>query len=139
MIDVIIEILGQDENFLNRYIENLDFEEENIGGDIYIKFMKLGFSLRYSDKIVDSIIFYAKNKEGYAAYNGTLPFNLRFSMNREGVRSLLGDPSFIREAKMVPVLGALPPLDRYDVDGKSYAISYDDRSNSITKINIFVN
>lgn len=79
---------------------------EDIGGDYglkpevkqytnysYISYQALGFSLMFDkDRIMCALFLYDDGYQGFTRYEGALPLNLDFVMNRSQVQQCLGKP-----------------------------------------------
>ncbi|GBR10144.1 hypothetical protein HW511_10355 [Asaia siamensis] len=114
------------------------FDEES--GDKSIGLPAAGISMNLDkENTIQSVFLYAEYAEtDYGRYGGTLPFDLRFEMSRNDVRTLLGEPDFSRGPCYNEFLKRTSnPLDRYYRDEKSYAFEYLPTLSSINIICIF--
>lgn len=86
------ELLDEYDVYINKYDEGLSFI-----------FTDEAFYLNKSDKPITgekiyltTIFFYNDGVEGFSKYNKNLPFNITFSMNRNELANILGEPIFTK-------------------------------------------
>jgi hypothetical protein len=67
---------------------------------------------------------------------GELPLGLSFAEGRAAVRARLGSPARAGDSTTVPVLGSMPPWDRYDFDDVAIHIEYQPGGHGIRSVSI---
>lgn len=88
--------------------------EKRIGDRRYVTFAREGVTLTVDDDgVVHSVQFYGEPAADAARFDGTLPAGLRFDMDRDAARVLLGPPDQSGEAKELPILGRMPAWDKW--------------------------
>ncbi|WP_130730199.1 hypothetical protein [Komagataeibacter xylinus] len=110
---------------------------EEIDDRVDYEFFNDGFCLckESGKKIIDNIFFYSKNYgDGYQSYHGELPFGLHFDMSRAEVHQLCGKPDSSRGTVTLPVLGTVPPKDKYVRNTITFNIIYNFDEYSILYI-----
>jgi hypothetical protein len=89
-------------------------EIEAIEDQSYLSVFDKGISFVFPDnQIVGAVQLHSHGHEGFVGYANALPLGLSFSMDREGVRKLLGEPDWSGEEGEVLFLGKKPAWDSF--------------------------
>ena len=68
-------------------------EVDTFGSCFYYNFEKKGISIMFlKSEILDTIFFYAKGSDDFRQYQGVLPFQVTFDLNRKTIESIFGKP-----------------------------------------------
>lgn len=83
----------------------------------------IGF-VEHGDGLVGTIHVHCDATEDMGRFAGELPHGLSRTMSQVEVRRLLGEPESSGAALTLPVLGAMPPWDRFVVGAPVVHVSY---------------
>jgi hypothetical protein len=110
---------------------------ERIDDESYVSIHPLGISLVLADNVsVSTIQLHSEGHENYSGYSGTLPDGISFSMGRERLRALLGEPSRSGEETVLPILGKKPPWDSFHLGRLHVHVEYSPGNNSIRLVSL---
>ncbi|MEN2425423.1 hypothetical protein [Chromobacterium vaccinii] len=110
---------------------------ERIGEESYVEIFEVGVSLVLPDGvIVETVHLHSQGHEGYIQFGGELPDGLSFDMDRQHVRSLLGEPYAYSDGVEVIILGKKPAWDAYKRNGYHLHVEYSDDRSSIRLITL---
>jgi hypothetical protein len=113
---------------------------ERIDDESYVSIHPLGISLVLADNVsVSTIQLHSEGHENYSGYFGTLPDGISFSMGRERIRALLGEPSRSGEETVLPILGKKPPWDSFHLGRLHVHVEYSPGNNSIQLVSLSAN
>lgn len=98
-----------------KYFDGIEIIEDE--GRNYLFNPKFGIDIVLSDDLkVQSIHFFSEQKRKNKEFNGSMPFNLNFSMNRSIVKQILGIPNKTGGG-YTNMLGKIPFWDKYLFSG----------------------
>lgn len=114
-----------------------DGEVSDDEGETYYEFHQRGVSLLFgTDGTLSAIFLYGRNNEGFEAYEGLLPLGLTFSLSRDEVRQVLGEPSKTGEGRSILNAGEIHPWERYDLPEAIVHARYTENENEITLVTL---
>jgi hypothetical protein len=99
-------------------------EPEVIAGDTYFGARSLGVSFVAEGGRVVAVHVHVLPEMGYRPYSHPLSHGLQPEMTRQVVRGLLGVPYRAGEQTSIPVLGASPAWDLFEVDCVCLNVQY---------------
>jgi hypothetical protein len=109
----------------------------------YLTNKKLGIQIATNTKfIVNAIFLFSNGKEEFSEYAGEIPFNLRFSMNREDVRKLMNrPPDFSIEAGGEGIMRITENTDKWFVNNSKHYVyvNYKEKDSTVSLITIGLN
>jgi hypothetical protein len=114
-------------------IERHDLElDDSHDGRLSWENEKAGVALvQEGDDKVGTIFLYGGGKDGFARFEGPLPFGLTFGCTRGEVRAEAGDPTKVRGAS-----GDDGGSDRYDTEDSSVHFAYDAHEDRIVLVTL---
>lgn len=121
MLDRFINLLGRsrlDDDFINvssDFNELPKIEQGVLGDREYYSFLHSGVVFLLEEGVVEQIVFYVKQDEGFSEYRGELPVSIQSSVC-EAVQ-VLGNPSASGGGKIDALMGYIDHWIKYEKEG----------------------
>src|ERR1700754_5113173 len=100
-----------------------EIEMEEIDGTYYLLNVEKGIDIVLSDALVVQSIHLFSGHSDSKEYRGEIPLGLRFSMSKDIVNELLGDPNK-RSSGYTDMFGRVPSWDKYLFEDYSLHVQY---------------
>lgn len=114
-------------NISSDFNELPKIEEGALGDRNYYSFLHSGVLFLLENEIVDQIVFYAKQDEGFSEYKGELPVSID-SSEREAVQ-ILGHPSASGGGEMDALMGYIDRWVKYEKEGYALHLQFNQNDN----------
>lgn len=108
---------------------------DNSENTFYLTNAKKGIELVISEeKLVTTIHLFSGQENGYDLFNEEMPFNLSFSMSKEDLRKLFGNPNIAGGGHNALYIGYVDPWEKFYLSPYTIHVVY--KKERIEKISI---